>query len=217
MGARRGTRLQWRDTAVQVREIARPTRREFGAMVTLLTDSFWRTPMFTDYLFRGRKAQARTFMAMLLRYGLRAGRVFAAEETGAIVACATWSTPASPPMGLATYLRLGLWPHMLFIGLRSPSALGRIRELFVMLEHFAPEEPCATLEFLASAQKGAGALVARESMKAFPGQTLYVESIVHKNDHAFYRQFGFVPFARTDFHGTDYAFMLARPGAGAPV
>lgn len=202
---------------MQVREVTRPTRREFQAMVTVLTDSFWRTPLFADYLFPGRKAQARAFMAMLLRYGLRAGRVFIAEQNEAVAACATWSTPASPRMGLAAYLRLGLWPSMLWIGLMGPAALGRIRELFAMLERFAPEEPCATLEFLSSAQKGAGALVARESMKAFAGQTLYVESIVPKNDHAFYRQFGFVPFARTDFHGTDYAFMLARPGEGAPA
>lgn len=202
---------------MQVREIARPTRREFRAMVSLLTDAFWRTPMFTGYLFAGRKGQARVFMAMLLRYGLRAGRVFAAEESGVLVACATWSTPASPAMGLGTYLRLGLWPYMLCIWLRGPAALPRIRELFAMLERFAPEQPCFTLEFLASGLRGAGALAARESMKAFAGQTLYVESIVHKDDHAFYRQLGFTPFARTDFHGTDYAFMLARPGAGAPV
>lgn len=196
------------------REITKPARAEFSQMVTLLTDAFWRTPLFTGFLFRGRKPLARTFMAMLLRYGLRAGRVFALEDGGAIVACATWSTPTTPAMVPGTYLRLGLWPHMLWIGLRSPAALNRIAELFAMLEAFAPDEPCATLEFLASARKGAGEQVARESMAAFAGQTLYVESIVAKNDHAFYRRLGFVPFARTDFHGTDYAFMLIRPTDG---
>lgn len=199
---------------MHTREIPKPSKAEFAQMVTILTDAFWRTPMFADFLFRGRKALARTFMAMLLRYGVKAGRVFAVDGADGIAACATWSTPASPEMGLATYLRLGLWPHMLWIGLRSPAALPRIGELFRMLEHFAPDMPCATLEFLASREKGAGAQVARESMAAFAGQTLYVESIVSKDDHAFYRRLGFVPFARTDFHGTDYAFMLIRPMDG---
>ena len=196
------------------REITKPSAAEAQQMITLLTDAFWRTPLFTGFLFRGRKPLARTFMAMLLRYGLKAGRVFALDGEGGIVACATWSTPASPAMNLATYLKLCLWPHMMWIGLRSPAALVRIGELFRMLETFAPDEPCATLEFLASGQKGAGERVARECMAAFEGQTLYVESIVHKNDHAFYRRLGFVPFARTDFHGTDYAFMLIRPTGG---
>ena len=196
------------------REIIKPDAAEFHRMVALLTDAFWRTLLFEGYLFRGRKPLARTFMAMLLRYGLKAGRVFALDGENGIAACATWSTPASPAMNLATYLKLGLWPHMLWIGLRSPSALARIAELFRMLETFAPDEPCATLEFLASGLKGAGEQVARESMAAFAGQTLYVESIVHKDDHAFYRRLGFVPFARTDFHGTDYAFMLIRPTDG---
>jgi hypothetical protein len=197
-----------------VREITKPVAGEFDVLVTLLTDAFWRTPMFSGYLFRGRKPLARTFMAMLLRYGLKAGRVFAADGEGGIVACATWATPASPEMTLQTYLRLGLWPYIAWIGLRSPAALARCHELFHMLEAHAPETPCATLEFLASRQKGAGERVARESMAAFAGQTLYVESIVSKDDHAFYRRLGFVPFARTDFHGTDYAFMLIRPSDG---
>ena len=195
-----------------VREITNPTKAESKRLVELLTDAFWRTPMFTGYLFGGRKPLARTFMAMLLRYGFVAGRVFAADGQGGIVACATWSKADSPEMSLPTYLRLGLWPYLLWIGLRSPTALRRCLELFDMLEDYAPHEPCATLEFLASSQKGAGELVARESMAAFAGQTLYVESIVAKNDHAFYKKLGFVPFARTDFHGTDYAFMLARAG-----
>ena len=57
-------------------------------------------------------------------------------------------------------------------------------------------------------QKGAGAALVRECIPHFEEYPLYVESIVSKNDHAFYRQFGFEPYARADFHGTDYAFAL---------
>ena len=101
---------------------------------------------------------------------------------------------------------------MLLIAVCSPNAMARIGELFRMLERVAPETACVTLEFLASAKKGAGARVVWDSMPVFAPSTLYVESIVSQNDHAFYKQFGFEPFAKTDFHGTDYAFML-RPDA----
>ena len=191
-----------------VREIIRPDARTFARLSTLLTDAFWKTPLFTDFLFRGRKPLARTFLEALLQYGLRAGRTFVAEDgERGIVACALWSGPDAPEFNLKTWLRLGIWPRMASIALRSPAAMGRILELFVMLDRYAPEEPCATLEFLASEEKGAGAAVVLGSLSAFAGWPLYVESIVSKNDHAYYKQFGFVPFARTDFHGTDYAFM----------
>lgn len=191
-----------------VREIIRPDARTFERLTTLLTDAFWKTPLFSDFLFPGRKPLARTFLAALLQYGLRAGRTFAAEDGDrGIVACALWSRPDAPEFTLKTWLKLGIWPRMFSIALRSPAAMGRIRELFAMLDRYAPEEPCATLEFLASAEKGAGAAVVLGSLSTFAGWPLYVESIVSKNDHAYYRQFGFVPFARVDFHGTDYAFM----------
>ena len=196
------------DTQMTVREIIRPDASTFARLSTLLTDAFWKTPLFTDFLFRGRKPLARTFLEALLQYGLRAGRTFVAEDgERGIVACALWSGPDAPEFNLKTWLRLGIWPRMASIALRSPAAMGRILELFVMLDRYAPEEPCATLEFLASEEKGAGAAVVLGSLSAFAGWPLYVESIVSKNDHAYYKQFGFVPFAQTDFHGTDYAFM----------
>lgn len=191
-----------------VREIINPDARTFKRLTSLLTESFWKTPLFSEFLFPGRKPLARTFLAALLQYGLRAGRTFAAEDgERGIVACALWSNPDAPEFNLKTWLKLGIWPRMLSIALRSPAAMGRIGELFAMLDRYAPEEPCATLEFLASAEKGAGAAVVLGSLSAYAGWPLYVESIVSKNDHAYYKQFGFVPFARTDFHGTDYAFM----------
>ena len=194
-----------------VREIKNPSPKEFEEITRILTDAFWRTPLFTDFLFRGRKPLARSFMAALARYGFSVGRMFVTEDAQGIAACALWSLPDSPPLNLRTYLKTGMWPLMLWIALRSPLAMRRINELLQMLERYAPEGPCATLEFLASARQGAGAAAVWQSMEAFAGQTLYVESIVGKNDHAFYRQFGFEPFARVDFHGTDYAFMLAQP------
>lgn len=197
---------------MEIREIKHPDAKTFDRITEILTNSFWSTPLFFDYLFRGRRSLAKTFMEALLLYGLRAGRTFVAEDGDrGVVACAVWSGPDAPEFGLKSYIPLGLWPKMLSLALRSPAAMGRINELFRVLESFAPEDPCATLEFLASAEKGAGAAVVRGSMASFAGWPLYVESIVSKNDHAYYRQFGFVPFARTDFHGTDYAFMRIDP------
>ena len=197
---------------MEIREITRPDAKTFDRIAEILTDSFWRTPLFSDYLFRGRRALAKTFLEALLVFSLRAGRVYVAEDgERGMAACALWSLPDAPEMNLKTYLSLGMWPRMLSLAVRSPAAMRRIGELFRMLERFAPEEPCATLEFLASAEKGAGAAVVLGSMSAFAGWPLYVESIVSKNDHAYYRQFGFEPFARADFHGTDYAFMRIDP------
>ena len=193
---------------MEVKELTNPSKAEITRMTDILTDAFWKTPLFRQYLFRGHRAQARAFLNALLWYSLKAGRTFVAEAEGeGIVACALWSNPDAPEFNLKTWLKLGIWPHMLSIALRSPSAMGRIGELFAMLDRYAPEEPCATLEFLASAEKGAGAAVVLGSLSAYAGWPLYVESIVSKNDHAYYKQFGFVPFAQTDFHGTDYAFM----------
>ena len=203
---------------MEVKLLTHPTARERSAMVQVLTDSFWRTPLFTDFLFRGRKLLARLFLDALVQYGLKVGRMYVTmAQDGRIVACALWSLPDSPVLKLSTYLKLGMWPTMLAIAVLSPAAMIRINELLEMLEHFAPDTRCVTLEFLASSQKGAGAYVVRQSMAAFAGMPLYVESIVATNEHAFYRQFGFVPFARTDFHGTDYAFMLAAPAESAGV
>ena len=195
-----------------VKELSNPTKEQFQQMVDLLTDSFWKTPLFHDFLFPGHKALAHLFLTALLRYGLGTGRNFVIEEQGNIVACALWGLPNEPAFGLRTYLRYGMWWPMLRIALRSPAAMGRIQEFLRMLDENAPHMPCATLEYLASRKRGAGAALVRASIPAFHGMTLHVESIVSKNDHAFYRQFGFVPFARTHFHGTDYAFMLIAPG-----
>ncbi len=201
---------------MEIRELKRPSPKEFAETAAVLTRSFWRTPMFNGYLFRARRRPAEVFLAVMLRYALRAGRVFVAEEPGrGVVACALWSAPDAPELDFRNAVRLGLWPGFLRLFLLSPGAFRRVGELFAVLETYAPETPCATLEFLASSEKGAGAAVLKRSMEAFAGQTLYVESIVSKNDHAYYRGFGFVPFARADFHGTDYAFLLMPP-SGAP-
>ena len=195
-----------------LRELNRPTKAQFAQMVDLLTDSFWKTPLFHQYLFPGRKSLTRRFQSALLHYGVRTGRNFVMEDQGRIVACALWGLPGAPALGWVTYIRYGMWRDMLAIALQSPAAMRRIREFFRMLEENAPHMPCATLEYLASRKRGAGAALVRGSIPAFHGMTLHVESIVAKEDHAFYRQFGFVPFARTNFHGTDYAFMLIAPG-----
>jgi len=201
---------------MDIQELQHPSRAEFADITRLLTDAFWPRPMFSGYLFPNQPALCQTFLAAVLQFSIRAGRVFVAREEGRIVACALWSNPDAPEMSMLTYLRLGMAGRMLSIALRSPRAMRRVRELFTMLEHFAPETPCAALEFLASARKGAGAAVLTASMSAYPGLPLYLESIVSKDDHAYYRQFGFEPIARTDFHGTDYAFML-RPPLQSPV
>ena len=194
---------------MRTRELNHPTAAQRKRVSQILTVAFWRTAMFSGYLFRGQKSLAKWFLHALLRYSLKAGRVFVTEDDAeGIIACALWSLPDSPEMGLATYLRTGMWPWMLGIAVANPRAMGRIGELFRMLEKFAPEPPCVTLEFLASVKKGAGAQAVWDSMPAFAPSPLYVESIVSHHDHAFYKQFGFEPFARTDFHGTDYAFML---------
>ncbi len=199
-----------------IRELTHPTPEEYRRTVQVLTDAFWKTPFFTQYLFRGRKPLAKAFLEAQLLYALKVGRVFvASDDQAGIIACALWSLPTSLEFNLKTILRLGLAPKMAGIALRSPAAAFRMRELFAMLERYAPETPCACLEFLSSVRPGVGSALLKECMKAFPGLPLYVESIVSKNDHAYYRQFGFVPFARTDFHGTDYSFMLTAPQAEA--
>ncbi len=194
------------------RELTKPSQQQFKQMVAILLESFWKTPLFHGYLFPGKKALARHFLTALLRYGVGAGRTFVMEDAGRIVACALWSLPGVPAFGVRTYLRFGMWPNMLAIALASPAAMGRIQGFLRMLEENAPHMPCANLEYLASIKRGAGAALVRASMRVFHGMTLHVESIVSKDDHAFYRQFGFIPFARTNFHGTDYAFMLIAPG-----
>ena len=195
-----------------IQELTHPTPAEYQRICTILTDAFWKTPFFYQYLFRGRKSLAKTFLETQLLFAVKAGRVFvASDRQDGIVACALWSLPTSPDFNLKTVLRLGLAPKMLEIALRSPAAAFRIRQLFAMLERYAPETSCACLEFLCSVRPGVGSALLKECMKAFPGLPLYVESIVSTNDHAYYQQFGFVPFARTDFHGTDYAFMLTAP------
>lgn len=198
-----------------IREIRRPSRGQQAQMLAVLTDGFWRTPLFHRYLFPGQRKLAGLFLRALLRYGLRVGRCFVAEEEASgIVACALWSLPESPAFTLPTLLRLGAWPPMLAIAVRNPAAVRRIREFLRMLETFAPGFPCTTLEYLASVQKGAGKRLLRESMAVFGDATLHLESIVSREDHSFYRQFGFEPFARTQFHGTDYAFMLRMASDG---
>jgi hypothetical protein len=199
---------------MEIRTLTRPSRAEFRQAVAVLTDAFWQTPLFSDFLFRGRMGPARTFLRLLLRFELRTGRVYAAVEPGAgVVACALWSHPDSPEFGLRSLLRLGLLPLALLLFVQSPAAVKRIGELFRMLDRFAPETPCVTLEFLSSRQKGAGAALMNRGIADYRGQTLYVESIVSKDEHAYYRRFGFQPFARTVFHGTDYAFLLLKPEA----
>ena len=193
-----------------VRELSHPTKAEFEKIVQVLQASFWRTPLFREYLFQGREAISRTFIKALTHYSVRSGRVFIAEEGQNFVAVALWSLPGSPAMGLKGYLETGMAPQMLSIALQSPAAMGRIRALFRFLEIHAPEFPCNTLEFLASVKKGAGAELLRACLPRLSGFPLYVESIVSKNDHAFYRQFGFEPYAREVFHGTEYAFALIR-------
>ena len=122
-----------------VRELTQPSRAEWMQVTDVLNDSFWRTPLFKDFLFRGRKALSRTFIEALLLYSLKTGRVFVAEEgERRIVAVALWSLPDSPELGLGTYLRTGMWPYMLSIALRSPLAMGRIDELFAFFGN-----PCA--------------------------------------------------------------------------
>ncbi|MCE5344096.1 MAG: hypothetical protein LLF96_11025 [Eubacteriales bacterium] len=198
---------------MEIRTLTRPTRAEQTQTVAVLTESFWRTPLFHGFLFRGRKQPARTFLALLLRYALKAGRVYVAEEPGrGIVACALWTTPDTPELNIRNIFLLGLWPWAVLLALQSPVATLRICELFSVLNTFVPDMPCATLEYLASAEKGAGAALVRRGLKEFAGIPAYVESIVSKNDHAYYRQFGFKPFARKDFHDTDYALMLLSPG-----
>lgn len=194
---------------MDVRPLVSPTASQRSEITSLLTHAFWQTPLFASFLFPGRPKLAKLFLRTMLDYAQKAGRVFIATQTdGSIAACALWSTPNSPELTLGAMLRLGLFPRMAFLALCSPAAACRVNELFAMLNRYGPDFPCATLEFLASAQKGAGAEVLTQSMKAFDGLPLYVESIVSKNDHAFYRRFGFSPFAYTDFHGTNYAFLL---------
>jgi hypothetical protein len=198
---------------MEIRALAHPTRRERTQIVTVLTDSFWRTPLFTGFLFHGHRRPARTFLALLMHYSLKIGRVYIAEEPGrGIVACALWSLPGAPDLNLHTLLRLRLWPWALLLAVQNPAAVPRIWEMFVMLEAYAPETPCVALEFLASARKGAGAALVRRGLADFTDVPAYVESIVSQNNHDYYRQFGFTPFARTDFHGTDYSFMLRGAG-----
>jgi hypothetical protein len=194
---------------MEIRTLTHPTRKERAQIIAVLTDSFWRTPLFTGFLFRGHRRPARAFLTLLLHYSLKTGRVYVAEEPGhGIVACALWSLPGAPELNLTTLLRLRLWPWGALIAVQNPAAVPRICEMFTMLNEYAPETPCAALEFLASNRKGAGAALVRHGLADFADMLAYVESIVSKNDHAYYRQFGFTPFARTDFHGTDYAFML---------
>jgi|GEM_PF-3006833 len=200
---------------MEIRELTLPTKQEMDALVGVLQASFWRTPLFREYLFHGREALSRTFLKALTVYSLRAGRVFAGVRNGRIVAVSLWSLPGSPAMGLKGYLKTGMAWGMLSIVLRSPRAMRRIAELFRFLEIYAPEFPCNSLEFLASAERGAGAELLRGCLPSFTDYPRYVESIVSKNDHAYYRQFGFEPFARADFHGTDYAFALLREGCAA--
>jgi len=196
---------------MDVKELTHPSPAELAKVTDILSDSFWSTPLFHDFLFRGRVALSRTFIEALVIYTQKTGRIFVATDGGkGIVACSLWSLPDSPELGLKTYFTTGMLPKMLSIALHSPAAMARIAELFRFLEIYAPEFACNTLEFLASAEKGAGAALVRGCIPYFTGYPLYVESIVSKNDHTFYRQFGFEIFERADFHGTDYAFALIR-------
>lgn len=202
---------------MEIQELKQPTRAELSSITQILMDAFWPQPMFSDYLFVGHPALCKAFLAAVQQISVHAGHIFVAREEGNIIACALWSDPDEPEMNWRSYFRLGMGWRMLYIALRSPRSMRRISELFEMLERNAPETSYATLEFLASARKGAGAALLRTSMAAYPGVPLYLESIVSKNDHAYYRQFGFEPFARTNFHGTDYAFMLRQPSVDSPA
>jgi hypothetical protein len=196
---------------MDIRRVTGMTPAEEEQTLTVLADSFLRTPLFRTYLFHGRRAPARTFLLLLLRFTLKTGRTYVGVDPNrGVVACALWSTPESPEMKLHCLFRLGLWPLALRMALQSPASVPRVFEMFKMLDRYAPEEPYATLEFLASGEKGVGAALVRRGIADFMDTPLYVESIVSKNDHAYYRQFGFQLFARTDFHGTDYAFLLRK-------
>ena len=65
---------------MEIREITRPDAKTFDRIAEILTDSFWRTPLFSDYLFRGRRALAKTFLEALLVFSLRAGRVYVEQD-----------------------------------------------------------------------------------------------------------------------------------------
>ncbi|HPR78129.1 MAG TPA: hypothetical protein PLR69_05975, partial [Candidatus Limiplasma sp.] len=145
-----------------IRELTHPTPEEYRQTVQVLTDTFWKTPFFTQYMFRGRKPLAQAFLETQLVYALKVGRVFvASDEKAGIIACALWSLPTSPDFNLKTIFRLGLGGKMAGIALRSPAATLRMRELFAMLERYAPETPCACLEFLSSVRPGVGSALLR--------------------------------------------------------
>jgi len=147
---------------MDVKELTHPSPAELAKVTDILSDSFWSTPLFHDFLFRGRVALSRTFIEALVIYTQKTGRIFVATDGGkGIVACSLWSLPDSPELGLKTYFTTGMLPKMLSIALHSPAAMARIAELFRFLEIYAPEFACNTLEFLASAEKGAGAALVR--------------------------------------------------------
>lgn len=186
------------------------------SVANVLTDSFKDTPLFKDLLFPNKMDGIRDFMLFLTVYYLKTGHVYAMYEKEDMkkqnpLAVSLWNTPEDISICFRGVIKSGtfgkLFTAIVHVGL---PAVVRLIQFMSMEDKHRIKGDFVYLFMVASIRKGCGAMLLQDNVNSFEGNDMYLESSVSKNDHAYYKQFGFEMISREIYQGIDNAFFVRR-------
>lgn len=185
---------------------------QVSEIADILTDAFLNNPVIGGYFFDYNRKKVAVFMQVCTEYYARFGSVYTCVNSeNRLVAVSLWTEPGSRPIGLWNVLKGG----MLFSFLKVLSQVG-LKSLYHILQYqrladlHHPQEPHCYLFMLASIEKGAGRTLLQHNMEEYKGETLYWESSVGKDNHAYYKSFGAEMFHEERWNGTSTGFFMRK-------
>ncbi|MEG2277726.1 MAG: hypothetical protein RSC80_07850 [Odoribacter sp.] len=181
-------------------------------MNDLLTDTFLRNPIFGDNIFGGDRGKMSLMMHLCLLYYSRYGIIYSLRDcNNRIVALSLWDEPGATPLDFGALLTHGFF----FVTIKNTLGIGlkRMKKLLNIMninEQHHIKEPHYYMFMLGSIKKGCGRILFNDCLERFKGHTLFWDSSVAKDNHAYYKSFGAEMIGEEIIDGYSNAYFVLK-------
>lgn len=178
----------------------------------LFSNSFQRNEFVYSYLLGENPKILRNYMKSVVSFHNHFADYYAlVRDSGEWVAAVIYLPVGCEAMGPASAIRRGKPLAALSFFVMQPLKYTKRIIRFSTLESKRwYKEPSITLEALGSIEKGCGIALINETIQAYSGQNIALNSSVFKNNHSYYCQFGFEVYAEICLDEYKTAMMVKR-------
>lgn len=179
-------------------------------MNDVLTSTFLQNPMFGEYIFERDRRGLSSLMHLCLLYYSRYGIIYSLRDSDdKIVALSLWNEPGGVPLDIIKLMTHGFFFATAKCGLTiGYNKIQKLLNVIKVNEKHHIKEPHYYMFIIASIRKGCGRMLFNNCLDQFKGHTLFWESSVSKDNHAYYKSFGAEMIGEEIIHEYSNAFFI---------